>query len=312
MDSSPAAPCRLQVFLAQEAPLGVVLRRGPSDWFRLSLWHTDTDTFEHGQWFRGRVYDRRSDLSPDGRLFVSFAGKPGGGRSMAAPAGETAADTWIAVSRPPWFTALALWFIGGTYCTGGYFLDNSTLFPGWSTAPDQGTLPRWLRLAEQPPHLDPGYNWTDRTVHHNRLLRLGWRSVRHVNASTGVLVSEPEVWEHDHPSEEMTLIYTDAGYDPTVYGGPHVVDYAVRVGSPHSSQQGLLMPLPGATWAGWDQRGRLVLAHHGRLGHWQPGAPAKGGRVLEIADFNGQQPDPQPSPPKARQWPAAPKTRSRR
>ena len=71
--AAAVAPCRLFVYLASEAPIGVVLRRGPSAWTRLSVWHTDTDTFEHGQWFRGRVYERRSDVSPDGALFAYFA-----------------------------------------------------------------------------------------------------------------------------------------------------------------------------------------------------------------------------------------------
>ena len=80
-----------------QAPLGVVLRRGPSAWSRLSLWHTDDDSFEHGQWFRGRVYERRADLSADGQLFVYFA------RRAARPAPTDLASSWIAISRPPWF-----------------------------------------------------------------------------------------------------------------------------------------------------------------------------------------------------------------
>src|SRR5262245_32947489 len=51
--ASAAHPCRLFVFPARDAPLGLVLRRGPSDWFRLSLWHTDTDRLDHGQWMTG-------------------------------------------------------------------------------------------------------------------------------------------------------------------------------------------------------------------------------------------------------------------
>ena len=62
----PEAPCRLFVYLAREAPMAVVLRRGPTDWARLSLWHTDSDRVEHGQCLKGRVYERRSDLSADG------------------------------------------------------------------------------------------------------------------------------------------------------------------------------------------------------------------------------------------------------
>src|SRR5438067_8008216 len=107
------APCRLHVYLAQHAPVGVVLRRGPAAWARLSLWRTDSDTFEHGQWLHGRVYERRCDVSADGSLFVAFIRA-----SAARPRAGGQADTWLAISRPPYFSALALWWIGGTYCTG--------------------------------------------------------------------------------------------------------------------------------------------------------------------------------------------------
>ena len=80
---------------AREAAVGVVLRRGPSAWARLSLWHIDEDWFEHGQWMRARVFERRSDLSADGSMFVAFV------RGSAGPRHGNA-DTWVAVSRPPW------------------------------------------------------------------------------------------------------------------------------------------------------------------------------------------------------------------
>src|SRR5215212_10102385 len=111
--SGAGVPCRLHVYLARDAPLAVVLRRGPTAWARLSLWHTDTDAIEHGQWMTGRVYERRCDVSADGALFASFIQRLSG----PAPAGQKA-DSWLAISRPPWFTALALWFVGGTYYTG--------------------------------------------------------------------------------------------------------------------------------------------------------------------------------------------------
>ena len=50
-----------------------------------------------------RVYERRSDLSPDGSLFVAFVPV----RVKRKQKGRSA-DSWIAVSRPPWFSALAL------------------------------------------------------------------------------------------------------------------------------------------------------------------------------------------------------------
>src|SRR5262249_19012405 len=135
-------PCRLFVYLARTAPLAVVLRRGPSAWTQLSLWHTDTDTFQHGQWFRGRVYEQRCALSPDGALFVAFARK-----GPVRPRPAAAADSWVAGSRPPYFTALALWFGGSTYPPGGYFTATGELFVGGTAAPDQGKLPAWLALT---------------------------------------------------------------------------------------------------------------------------------------------------------------------
>ena len=133
MESCPQAPCRLVVYLAREAPIGIILRRGPSAWARLSVWRTDTDTFEHGQWLGGRVYERRSDVSADGSLFVYFA------RKSTNPWPQ---DTWVAISRPPSFTALALWFVGGTYHTGGCFPDRQSVWPGFGAGPPvQGRLP---------------------------------------------------------------------------------------------------------------------------------------------------------------------------
>jgi hypothetical protein len=100
--------CWMFVLLAKQASVGVILRRGgPSLWWHVTLWDTAQDSFESGQWFRGRIYPEKCDVSPNGKLFIYFAGKfrP---RDVA-----TGYDrTWIAVSRPPYLTALALWPVG--------------------------------------------------------------------------------------------------------------------------------------------------------------------------------------------------------
>jgi hypothetical protein len=72
------------VFLAREAPIGVILRRGPTQWAQLTVWRTDRDIFAHGQWMRARVYEDRCDLAPDGSLFLYFTRK---GSRRAAAAG---------------------------------------------------------------------------------------------------------------------------------------------------------------------------------------------------------------------------------
>jgi hypothetical protein len=266
-------PCRLFVYLARDAPIGVILRRGPSDWVRLSTWRTDDDTFEHGQWMRARVYERRSDLSADGSLFVAFV------RGAAGPRqGNT--DSWVALSRPPYFSASALWFVGGTYYTGGYFPDASHLWLGWeSPEPDQGELPNWLRMTnERPPFIDGTNDWTDRTVWINRMLRDGW--VRRDGA-------EPEQWERPNLAGDMALtMRIVTSLDFRAFGGRYVIEYTLR-----SERNDEEIELGRATWADWDHRGRLILAREGRLLHWQ--SPEA---IQVIADVNDQVPDPQPAP----------------
>lgn len=277
------SPCRLFVYLARTTPIGAVLRRGPSDWVRLSLWHTGDDTLEHGQWMHARVYERRCDLSADGSLFVAFV------RDSAGP-NQANTDTWVTVSRPPYFTALALWLVGGTYYTGGYFPERDAFWLGWdSPQPDQGRIPSWLQMTSaRPLYIDGTNDWTDRTVWMNRLLRDGW---------TRCDGAEPETWEHRNPAGDLTLIMMiRSNTNFQAYNGRYVIEYAVR-----TEPEGTDVAIGQATWADWDQRSRLVIARDGRLVHWE--LP---GMVTELADFNDQEPDPQPAPAWATEWPTRP------
>ena len=269
-----------------------MLRRGPSDWVRLSLWRTDTDTFEHGQWLRARVYERRCDVSPDGSLFVYFARGHSGPRPSTDGRSE---DSWMAICRPPWLTALALWWVGGTYWLGGCFppagpTGERTVFVGGTVEPpDQGALPEWLTPTRELPYFDRTNEATERTVYFNRLLREGWVPV------DGARMDE---WERRSPVDaDLTLTMTHA-LDLRAYGGMHVQEYGVS-----SQSRGDVAPLGRLTWADWDHRGRLVLAKDGRLSAWRPD-PWPAGSLDSLADFNPQTPDPQPSPEIARRWPA--------
>jgi hypothetical protein len=62
--------CWMFILLARQASVGVVIRRGPTEWWRVTRWDTLRDRFEGGQWFRGRMYPEKCDLSPDGKLFL--------------------------------------------------------------------------------------------------------------------------------------------------------------------------------------------------------------------------------------------------
>ena len=51
----------------------MVIRRGPSKSVATLLWDRKRNTFHMGQWLKGRIYERRCDLSPDGKYLIYFA-----------------------------------------------------------------------------------------------------------------------------------------------------------------------------------------------------------------------------------------------
>lgn len=90
LSSSPKAQARLYCILARDAPVAVIFRRGPNKRVLLLLWRTDTDQFYEGQWLKGRIYERRCDLSPNGTRLIYFAANY-----------KRPYFSWTAVSRPP-------------------------------------------------------------------------------------------------------------------------------------------------------------------------------------------------------------------
>lgn len=113
---SAARTARIYCLVARNARKAVVFRRGPSKQVCLLAWDLKTDRLELGQWFKGRIYERRCDLSPDGSLLVYFAAKYRG-----------PVTSWTAVSRPPLLTALAFFPKGDCWGGGGLFDDARTL-----------------------------------------------------------------------------------------------------------------------------------------------------------------------------------------
>jgi hypothetical protein len=102
--------CSLYVIQAADGRSAVVFRRGPSKRVMIARWCLMTDQVEHGHWFAGRIYERYSDLSPNGELLLYFA---------ARHKGEL--PTWTGVSRVPYLTALVLWTC---YVNGGGFFET--------------------------------------------------------------------------------------------------------------------------------------------------------------------------------------------
>jgi hypothetical protein len=115
----PVKPTLFVIF-AKKANEAVIFRRGPSAWFHLIRWNALDDSFEHGAWFKGRIYPERCDLSPNGELLLCFMHQ---GNKL----GTTYEDSWTAISRSPWLNALWLLPQGTTYAGGGRFTDDRSL-----------------------------------------------------------------------------------------------------------------------------------------------------------------------------------------
>ncbi|CUH67176.1 hypothetical protein TG4357_02851 [Thalassovita gelatinovora] len=111
------AQVRLHIYDAAEAPVSVILRQGPSKHTRMIFWDRRDDSFIDGQWTKHKVYLDRCDLSPDGRYFIYF--------QLNNRWKDASAGSYTAISRPPYFTALALYPQGDTWGGGGYFVSNT-------------------------------------------------------------------------------------------------------------------------------------------------------------------------------------------
>jgi hypothetical protein len=110
---------RLHILLARDAKTGIIIRRGPSKLVCTIGWDRTNDTFQLGQWMRGRIQERHCDLSPDG---VHFLYSGSNYRKDSDVGG-----TWTAISRAPYIKAIGLWANGASY-GGGLFTSNSSFW----------------------------------------------------------------------------------------------------------------------------------------------------------------------------------------
>jgi hypothetical protein len=154
--------------LARSTPVGIILRRGPSKQVLLIKWNLGSDTLEYGQWFKGRIYERRCDLSPSGDLLLYFAAKY-----------KEPMRSWTAISKPPYLTALALWPKGDGWGGGGFF--DSELSVQLNHRPGEDVLQEGLRLKKNMRislyGSRPGWG-EDFPIYHSLLLRNGWKLAR--------------------------------------------------------------------------------------------------------------------------------------
>ncbi|GEM_PF-294235 len=156
---------RLHVLLARDSPRSVVIRRGPTRHTATVLWDRATDSFTLGQWLKGRIYERRSDLSPDGEQLIYFA--------MNGRWSSNAKGAWTAISRAPFLKAVSLFAKGDCWHGGGLFQSAQDYWLndgyGHETQREDPTL---RRVHAHPWH--DSYGGECLGVYFIRLQRDGW------------------------------------------------------------------------------------------------------------------------------------------
>lgn len=172
----PSQPrTRLYFIVAREAPIAVVFRRGPTKQVELLTWDLRSDELTPGQWLKGRIYERKSDISPKGDLLIYFAAK-----WEARPITE---GSWTAVSRPPYLTALALWFNGDVIGGGGLFdTDRHLRLDGGLRPSGDFELPNWMRVDSVEKQLP--YR-SGEPIEDMRMRRDGWHRIEEATIGRG-------------------------------------------------------------------------------------------------------------------------------
>ena len=158
-------PARLHVVMARKAPVAVVFRRGPANAVCTVGWDRSKDKFKRGQWLRGKIYERRADISPDGTYLIYFA-RGNGAKRYAETKGS-----WTAISRAPWMKAITLWGKGDCWQGGGLFTSETKYWLNGCHFPVRESREVKIDQKYRPPG---GFGAECLSVYFPRLLRDGW------------------------------------------------------------------------------------------------------------------------------------------
>jgi hypothetical protein len=302
----PAA--RVEAIIARNAHMAVIFRRGPTRSVRMLKWNLRDDRITGGQWIEARVHVDRSDISPSGNLVACFVAsyrkKPG---------------TWTAISRPPWFTALAVWPKGDTWGGGGLFASDDHFLLAHDTRiqygvdefkllPDFAT-PRRFRLQAFASHSPvPACD-----VEQARMVLSGWRLVqRRVVGSRAMRdpdmdypFEQPEILARalDDPKHpRFVLRRMHLGFGPVVRQG----GFTILRAEIHDMKSGAQHDLGPIDWVDADPKGDVLWSRHGRL--FRLAGPTRHGMKIDaepklVADLNGMTFEAIEAPKSALKWP---------
>lgn len=325
IDMSTKHATRIYVMIASAARVAVVFRRGPSKLVLLLRWDMAADTFEAGQWFKGRIYERRCDISPSGKYLVYFAGNQ-----------KPPYYRWTAISKPPYLTALTLW--PGIDCTGGFFKSDSSLcLEHWWPANGLGLRSSVPKGFEIVPFDDFSGRGQYGFILKQRMKRDGWIHVQEGVAHT----SEPTLEEMQKLGAQLKNLMTEPGpnldtkkalkllktreqvsHMRTVFPpvdiwqrntsryclemrtlglgetkGPQVVtEYRVSAG-----EGGVVLELGRADWADWDSNGDLLYAKAGAI-YRLPEADIGKAEAIKLIDLSQEKFRPLEAPAEYQTW----------
>jgi hypothetical protein len=289
----------LFVISARNAPCGVIFRRGPSKQVLVIKWNLRNDTFESGQWLKGRIYERRCDLSPSGEKLIYFAGNY---RRKNGPL------TWTAVSKTPYLTALAMWPKGDAWGGGGLFESEYTILLNHPHL--QRELAEGFKLGKNMKVRSFGEDagrGEDNPIYHRRLLRDGW-ILKCDGEHRGYQNHGPVSWKFTKPRiYEKGIARKQNKYYLQMQirgigerqGDWYVIDHEIF------NEKGIsVLKLARTSWADWDENRDLLYAKNGKLFRlsWRSAEDFHSKPAKELIDLTEQKFKPVPTPAKARKW----------
>jgi hypothetical protein len=249
--------CRLYVHVAREARTAVILRRGPGKNTLMLKWDLERDVITEGQWIRHKIYERRCDLSPDGDYFSYFAAK------FVGPL-----YSWTAVSKVPYFTALALWPKIDAWGGGALLDEKQTVYlnhrqDDMKTQPEK-RLPRTWRVEQVGPWAGGG---EDDPIESHRMFRDGWTVVQHGKvkfnterkAKSFVTYDPPEILALKNPKTKSIALHRVRSR-ALIRQGKHYDETFIVMKDGREQRR-----FEYCDWAGWDHSGDLLIADDGKI-----------------------------------------------
>ena len=270
-------PPRIYCIPALKAPIVAVFLRGPTNWSHVGRWDLAERRYEPGAWLRGRIFPRRSDLSPDGRFLCYFAHKP----SATWEHGEA----YVALSKLPWLTALHAFRTCGTWTRGYSFTENEG-----SEKPEDTALPIPYGLCSIP------------VIQFANERRRGW-----MEAADSPKRDPRDAWDERRnariqkrqPGGSRLLCVESLGWAGGEFGVNQAVD-GLRVGY-WLEVEGDIQLLDHLQWADWDSEGHLLVAtRSGKLQVWN--LDGGGLEVVFEENLSLSKPNPVPAPAWAQRW----------